>query len=156
MRQWRRSHLLWFLISSFGLKNCKSSCLLMTMPPGLAYKYLLSYECVTNSPLDRERVHLYCIKTKEVRATGLLVNGLRILLSYYWPKISVENVSSFEVQYWKRGQITNGESGLVSPRNLVHLWSAKFCNFHTTAVRALVWNNGTLLCKIDFNRNLSF
>ena len=26
----------------------------------------------------------------------------------------------------------------------------------TTAVRALVWNNGTLLCKIDFNRNLSF
>ena len=25
-----------------------------------------------------------------------------------------------------------------------------------TAVRALVWNNGTLLCKIDFNRNLSF
>ena len=27
---------------------------------------------------------------------------------------------------------------------------------HCTAVRALVWNNGTLLCKIDFNRNLSF
>ena len=25
-----------------------------------------------------------------------------------------------------------------------------------TAVRALVCNNGTLLCKIDFNRNLSF
>ena len=25
-----------------------------------------------------------------------------------------------------------------------------------TAVKALVWNNGTLLCKIDFNRNLSF
>ena len=28
--------------------------------------------------------------------------------------------------------------------------------FLTTAVKALVWNNGTLLCKIDFNRNLSF
>jgi len=32
--------------------------------------------------------------------------------------------------------------------NIVHISS--------TAVRALVWNNGTLLCKIDFNRNLSF
>ena len=29
-------------------------------------------------------------------------------------------------------------------------------NWQDTAVRALVWNNGTLLCKIDFNRNLSF
>ena len=27
---------------------------------------------------------------------------------------------------------------------------------HDTAVKALVWNNGTLLCKIDFNRNISF
>ena len=26
----------------------------------------------------------------------------------------------------------------------------------TTAVKALVWINGILLCKIDFNRNLSF
>ena len=33
----------------------------------------------------------------------------------------------------------------------------KIClNFYCTAVRALVWNSGTLLCKIDFNRNLSF
>ena len=29
-------------------------------------------------------------------------------------------------------------------------------SLHITAVKALVWNNGTLLCKIDFNRNLSF
>ena len=26
----------------------------------------------------------------------------------------------------------------------------------TTAVKAFVWINGILLCKIDFNRNLSF
>ena len=31
-----------------------------------------------------------------------------------------------------------------------------WCWYRYTAVRALVWNNGTLLCKIDFNRNLSF
>ena len=31
-----------------------------------------------------------------------------------------------------------------------------FYKFPGTAVRALVWNNGTLLCKIEFNRNLSF
>ena len=30
-----------------------------------------------------------------------------------------------------------------------------FLDFYT-AVKALVWNNGTLLCKIDFNRNISF
>ena len=30
------------------------------------------------------------------------------------------------------------------------------CLSHLTAVRALVWNNGTLLCKINFNRNLNF
>ena len=34
--------------------------------------------------------------------------------------------------------------------------SVRSSNSHPTAVRALVWNNGTLLCKIDFNRNLSF
>ena len=53
----------------------------------------------------RERVHLYWIKTKEFRASGHLDNGLRRLLSYYWPKISVETVSSFQVQYWRRGQL---------------------------------------------------
>ena len=84
----------------------------------------------------RERVYLYWIKTKEVGATGHLDNGLRRLLSYYWPKISVEAVSSFQVQYWKRGQITNGESGLVSPRNLAHFWSAKFCNFDTRVMHS--------------------
>ena len=36
-----------------------------------------------------------------------------------------------------------------SPLLILSIWS-------DTAVRALVWNNGTLLCKIDFNRNLSF
>ena len=30
------------------------------------------------------------------------------------------------------------------------------CHIFPTAVKALVWNNGTLLCKIDFTRNLSF
>ena len=84
----------------------------------------------------RERVYLYWIKTKEVGATGHLDNGLRRLLSYYWPKISVEAVSNFQVQYWKRGQITNGESGLVSPRNLAHFWSAKFCNFDTRVMHS--------------------
>ena len=33
---------------------------------------------------------------------------------------------------------------------------AENCGHCNTAVRALVWNNGTLLCKIIFNRNLSF
>ena len=36
----------------------------------------------------------------------------------------------------------------------IHLGHCTKCP--NTAVRALVWNNGTLLCKIDFNRNLSF
>ena len=34
--------------------------------------------------------------------------------------------------------------------------SHKYTPFLTTAVKALVWNNGTLLCKIGLNRNLSF
>ena len=48
----------------------------------------------------------------------------------------------------------------IFAKQITKFWvNALFAKVHKcsfTAVRALVWNNGTLLCKIDFNRNLSF
>ena len=50
---------------------------------------------------------------------------------------------------------------LRNTNNIGLIWfmsisSSDFGLLCCTAVRALVWNNSTLLCKIDFNRNLSF
>ena len=47
-------------------------------------------------------------------------------------------------------------NGLKPWTNLFQFIFAISVFLRDTAVRALVWNNGTLLCKIDFNRNLSF
>ena len=44
----------------------------------------------------------------------------------------------------------------ILPKSYRKFKRKSWSNFIFTAVRALVWSNGTLLCKIDFNRNLSF
>ena len=41
------------------------------------------------------------------------------------------------------------------PRRFVYV-IGDFILLRCTAVKALMWNNGTALCKIEFNRNLSF
>ena len=83
-----------------------------------------------------ERVHLYLVETKKFGATGHLDNGFRRLLSH-WPRTRFQpRLYPAFLQYFERGQITSGESGMAVPRNLVHLWSAKFCSFHTRLVHS--------------------
>ena len=84
----------------------------------------------------KERVHLYLVETKKFGATGHLDNGFRRLLSH-WPRTRFQpRLYPAFLQYFERGQITSGESGMAVPRNLVHLWSAKFCSFHTRLVHS--------------------
>ena len=81
-------------------------------------------------------------------------------------KFMIFNITNPEVEsyyYWTPSQISRmyGKVKRLFWKKLAHLLTGErdvdiILNCCITAVRALVWNNGTLLCKIDFNRNLSF
>ena len=61
------------------------------------------------------------------------------------------------IKDWDRFPACFFISSTLSCLGSVFRWSAPMIAVvRFTAVRALVWNNGTLQCKIDFNRNLSF
>ena len=83
----------------------------------------------------KERVHLNWVKTKKFGATGLLDNGLRRFQPRLYP--------AFLYNIW--GEVRS-QVGMVGPRNLVLLWSAKFCSsYQASAFR--------LLKKVDFFRS---
>ena len=81
-------------------------------------------------------------------------------------KFMIFNITNPEVESyynWTPSQISRmyGKVKRLFWKKLAHLLTGErdvdiILNCCITAVRALVWNNGTLLCKIDFNRNLSF
>ena len=55
----------------------------------------------------------------------------------HWPRTRFQpRLYPAFLQYLERSQFTSGETGMVGPRNLVHLWSAKFCSFHTGLVHS--------------------
>ena len=123
------------------------------------FAVLLAPKFATFQSIDKITCKQYFVASnnlEDIKWFETFCNGNSYMIKWYWR----EPFDIWKHQYFFQLSQNMKLPGwavfqILCPILLSHI-SSQYCQLYFTAVRALVWNNGTLLCKIDFNRNLSF